>query len=89
MITDLYSSISPTPASPASKAFEIEPAVDEELPFVTSAIYVGTGGDLTLRPHDSDADVTYKNVPSGAYLTIRASHIRDAGTTASDLIGEI
>ena len=55
---------------------------------VTKAIYVGSSGDVTLRPLRGAADVTYRNVPDGAYLTVRASHVRATGTTAGDLVGE-
>lgn len=88
MPNDPYQSVASTPGSPASYAFEIDPG-DNELPFLTSVIYVGNGGDVKLRPGDSDTDITYRNVPSGAYLTVRASHVRAVGTSASDLIGEV
>ena len=87
MPNDRYSNISPTPNSPASDAFAIVPGTDP-LSQVTNAIYVGTGGDVKLRAVNSAADVTYKNVPSGAYLSVRASYVYAVGTTASNLVGE-
>lgn len=88
MSTDRYSNFSAAPGSPAAEAFAIAPG-DNPLPYVTSAIYIGQGGDVTLRAVRSQSDVTYRNVPSGSYLTIRASHVRAAGTTATDLVGEV
>lgn len=88
MSNDRFSSFAPSPGSPASEAFAIVPGNDP-LPHVTSAIYVGQGGDISLRPVRSQADVTYRNVPTGSYLTIRASHVRATGTTAADLVGEV
>ena len=43
---------------------------------------------MVLRGVAAGADVTYKNVASGSYLEVRASHVRATGTTAADLIGE-
>ena len=88
MSIDRFTGYADAPDSPAADAFAITPSDSVELPVVTKAIYVGTGGHVTLRPLRASADVTYRNIPSGSYLTIRASYVRAAGTTASDLIGE-
>lgn len=50
------------------------------------ALFVGTGGNLTLRMPGDTADVILKNVPSGTTLTIRPSHVRATGTTAADIV---
>jgi hypothetical protein len=88
MPSDRFSSYADSPDSPANHAFAIVPSDSAELPIVTKAIYVGSSGDVTLRPLRAAADVTYRNVPDGAYLTVRASHVRATGTTATDLVGE-
>jgi hypothetical protein len=88
MPSDQFSTFSDSPDAPAAQAFAIVPSDSAELQAVTKAIYVGSSGDVTLRPLRAVADVTYRNVPDGAYLTIRASHVRATGTTASDLVGE-
>ena len=54
---------------------------------MTKAIYVGGQGDVTLRAIESDADVTFRNVPSGAILDVRTANIRATGTTATDIVG--
>ena len=77
-----------SPISPSSLAYAITPHDTNPLITVTKAIYVGVAGNVTLRAINSAADVTYRNVPTGAYLTVRASHVRAAGTTAGDLVGE-
>lgn len=77
-----------SPISPSSYAFAIVPNDTNPLNTVTKAIYVGTTGHVTLRAVNSAADVVYRNVPAGSYLTVRASHLRAAGTTATDLVGE-
>lgn len=88
MPNDPFSAYADSPDGPAAQAFAIVPSDSADLPAVTKAIYVGASGDVTLRPLRGSADVTYRNVPEGAYLTIRASHVRATGTTAGDLVGE-
>lgn len=88
MANDRFSGFTDSPDSPATEAFAITPSDAAELPAATKAIYVGSSGDVTLRPLRATGDVTYRNVPTGSYLTVRASHVRATGTTAGDLIGE-
>lgn len=85
---DRFSGYAASPDSPSTEAFAITPSDTVELPAVTKAIYVGSAGHVTLRPLHASADVTYRNVPTGSYLTVRSSHVRATGTTATDLIGE-
>jgi len=66
--------------------YAIVPHDTDPLPVVPKAIYVGTGGDVVLRGIGSDQDVTFRNVPAGLDLMVRASHVRATGTTASDLV---
>lgn len=66
--------------------YPIAPHDTDPLPVVPKAIYVGTGGDVVLRGIGSSTDVTFKNVPSGGEIMVRASHVRATGTTASDLV---
>lgn len=56
-----------------------------DLPQVSRAIYVGTGGDVNAVREDGTA-VLFRNVPSGFILPIRCFRIKAAGTTASDLV---
>jgi hypothetical protein len=88
MPIDRFGAYADSPDAPAAQAFAIVPSDGAELPAVTKAIYVGSSGDVTLRPVQGAVDVTYRNVPAGAYLTVRASHVRATGTTAGDLVGE-
>lgn len=77
------------PADGPSKApFTIIPHDTNGLTVVPKGIYVGTGGNVTLRGVDGVADVVYKNLPDASYIAVRASHVRATGTTATDLIAE-
>lgn len=86
MSQDKFSSLDSLIA-PARTCFEIEPDDATELIQVTKAIYVGAGGDVMVRMIDSDDDVLFSNVPSGAFLPIRVVALRAAGTTASAIVG--
>ncbi len=73
--------------APARNCFSITPHDVATLPSLPKAIYVGTGGNIALRPVDSAQDVTFMNVTGGTILDVRAMHIRATGTTASNMIG--
>lgn len=83
---DRFGTFSDSVSSPANSAVAVTPHDSNALPFLPKALYVGTGGDITLRGKNDAADSVWKNVPSGALLPIRATHIRAAGTTASDIL---
>lgn len=72
---------------PAGSAVAIVPHNANALPSVARAIYVGTAGDITIRPAGGAADVVFKAMPAGSFLPVRVSHVRAAGTTAADLVG--
>lgn len=72
--------------APAKLCFTIVPDDNAGLPIATKAIYIGTGGNLVLRPVGSDTDVTLANVVAGTILPIRVSAVRTA-STAADLVG--
>lgn len=74
--------------APSRKPFPIVPSDTVELPEIPKGIYVGTGGNVTLRGVAGTEDVTYKNLGDGAYLNVRARFVRATGTTATDLIAE-
>ncbi|KUO54151.1 MAG: hypothetical protein APF82_00450 [Sphingomonadales bacterium BRH_c42] len=73
--------------SPAQYCFAITPSDSGDLDRVTKALYIGLGGDVTLRALDNDVDVTFRNVASGAILDVRVSAVRAAGTTAANIVG--
>lgn len=85
MAEDFYSYRNP-PEGPARKPFAITPHATEPLALVPKGIYVGGTGDIVLRGVDTVVDVTLVGVPAGTILPIRASHVRDTGTTATNLV---
>ena len=84
--TDKFGAYATTLDAPARSAFAIVPHATDELAEVTRALYVGTGGDIALVDAAGNA-VTFKAVPQGSVLPVRARAVRVAGTTAADLVG--
>lgn len=87
-MADRFQNYSDSPLAPATAPFAIVPSDATELPLASKGIYVGTGGDVTLRGINATADVTYRNLPDASYIAVRASHVRATGTTATNLIAE-
>lgn len=81
---DLFSKFQSGLDSPASNAFAITPG-SNELAIFTRAIYVGGAGDVKLTLIGG-AEVTFKSVPSGTILPVRAKKV-SSDSTATDLIG--
>jgi len=50
------------------------------------ALYVGTGGDVTI--HDGDGnEIEFANVPAGTILPVKTRRVMNTGTDASDIVG--
>jgi hypothetical protein len=86
-MSDPFYSTSDSLVAPARQAFGITPNDSQDLTLFTKAIYVGTGGSITLRTVNSDADVVFNNVQSGSILDIRCRAIRTTGTSAAGIVG--
>jgi len=71
--------------APATSGFVITPHDTNELTAVTRGIFVGGAGDVAARLSNDTATLTFKNVPAGAILPIRAKIVTTA-TTATDLV---
>ncbi|MDJ0641430.1 MAG: hypothetical protein QNJ15_01305 [Erythrobacter sp.] len=84
---DPFENSSDSLIAPAKTAFEISPDDNADLAGATKAIYVGTGGNITARPVESEQDVTFHNVVAGTVLAVRLRAVRSSGTTAADLVG--
>lgn len=88
MSTDKFRYDVDSAAAPARSCFALQTSDVIPLPTVPKGIYVGTGGDVTLRAIDDIDDVTYRNLPDASYIAVRALYVRATGTTASDMIAE-
>ena len=72
--------------SVADNAQPVIPSDAEPLPEASRALYIGTGGDITLVLTADTNPVTLKNVPAGMLLPVRVKQVLATGTTASDLV---
>ncbi len=52
---------------------------------VSRALYVGTGGDVTVLTKGGETK-TLTAVPSGTWLPIRVQRVNTTGTTASNML---
>ncbi|MGK2911242.1 MAG: spike base protein, RCAP_Rcc01079 family [Sphingobium sp.] len=84
-----YPAYNDSVATPARAPYTVVPHDTNALPVIPKGIFVGTGGQVTLRGVDASLDVVYKNLPDGSYINVRAAYIRATGTTATDLIAEV
>lgn len=75
--------------SPASRAFDAYAVRSDDTDFATNstrALYTGSGGDMKVTTVEGDT-VTFKSVPAGAILPVRAARLWSTGTTVTDCIG--
>lgn len=87
-MADPFAAFADSTDGPSAAPFAIVPHDTNELATVPKGIYVGTGGDVTLRGVRGAADVTYKNLPDASYIAVRAQYVRATGTTATNMIAE-
>lgn len=87
-MADIFSGTVDNVLAPSLAPFPIVPSDTTELAIIPKGIYVGTGGDVTLRGIRGAADVTYRNLPDASYIAVRAQYVRATGTTATNLIAE-
>lgn len=64
-MTDPYTSFIDNPIASARAPYAVVPHDSDALPVVPKALYIGTGGTVTLRGVDGTADVSFLNVADG------------------------
>jgi hypothetical protein len=53
----------------------------------SSALYIGTGGDIEVIAIGSSSSVVFKNIPDGSFLPVIVSSITaGVNTTVSDIV---
>jgi hypothetical protein len=72
--------------APAEDVFVVAPDDHAPLMETSRALYVGGSGDVTITAKSGNI-VTFANVQAGTILPVRASAVRDTGTTATDIVG--
>jgi hypothetical protein len=84
---DPFESAADSPVAPAESCFAIVPDDAAELPRATKALFIGSGGDLTVRAVRDGEPVTFRNLAPGSILDVRARAVLQTGTTAGDIVG--
>lgn len=69
------------------KAFAVAPNDNADLTFITSALYVGFTGNISMILSGDTNAVTFFNVPGGSILPLRVKRVRSTSTTASGIVG--
>lgn len=70
-------------SSPAENAAAVTPS--DTGAFRARALYIGTGGDVTLDVGTS-TNILFKSVPTGTILPIAAKRVYATGTTATNIV---
>jgi hypothetical protein len=73
----------------AGSAFSITPNNTTDLAVVTTALYVGFTGNVSVICSGNTAGVVFANVPGGSFLPLRVKRVTVSGTTASGLVGVV
>lgn len=85
-MADNFASNADSVSAPATRAAAVVPHDANALGEIPKALYVGTGGTLVVRGVGGGADVSFKKVPDGALIPLRAQFVRATGTTAADIL---
>lgn len=72
--------------APAEYAAAVTTSDSTVLNPVPRALYIGSGGDVTVTMAADGTDVTFANVPTGTKLPVRVSKVKATGTTASSIV---
>jgi hypothetical protein len=83
---DINQSREEVSADPLRYSAAVTPDDSNELAFVASALFVGTGGNLSLIFQHATTAVLLKNVANGTLLHGRIRQVKQANTTASDIV---
>jgi hypothetical protein len=83
---DTQAQRSDTTDFPAVRLRAVTPHDTDELVYVAKALYVGTGGNVSLIAQEDSAAVTLTNVAAGSIIPVRAKIVLATGTTASGIV---
>jgi hypothetical protein len=87
-MSDRFASHAPSLTGPASSGFPVSPSDSLDLPEITRALYIGSGGELTVAMASGQV-LRFEAVPDGALLPLRVSRVYATDTSAEAIIGLI
>ena len=70
-----------------SSAFSVAPSNDADLASITTALYIGFTGNISLICSGDTVPVLFSNVPGGSFLPLKVKRVTASGTTASGIVG--
>jgi type 1 fimbria pilin len=85
-MADAFSNRADHVTAPATRAITVTPHDTNALTDIPKALFVGTGGAITMRGVNATSDTVWKNLSSGSVLPFRAQYVRATGTTAADIL---
>lgn len=85
MIEDLFRTHNRSLVSPPEHGQMVAPDDAAPLAHVSRALFVGEAGTLAVRLADG-TDLVFANLPAGALLPIRVSHVLATGTSAAGVV---
>lgn len=72
--------------SPATSSVAVTPNDSEELEYVTRALYIGVGGNLSVKLRDDSTAVIFVGVAEGTVLPLQVKQVMATGTTATNIV---
>ena len=87
-ILDTFGDFTPGLSSPICGGFDIVPDDVVDLPNVTRALVLASGGDVSVVLKNGHA-ITLRGLTAGVIYPVRASRVLVTGTTAAGLKGLI
>ena len=75
------------PVNPPRNAAAVTPNDSTDLNFVTRALYIGTGGTLSVNMAETGDSVSY-TVYDGQQIVISVARVRATGTTATGIVAQ-
>ncbi|WP_108263677.1 spike base protein, RCAP_Rcc01079 family [Mangrovicoccus ximenensis] len=85
---DFFKKFAKSLSGPITNAEPVTPSDVTDLPVIPRALYVGTGGDVTVELLDSPSGTarTFRNIPDASLLPVRVRKILATGTNAADIL---
>jgi len=72
--------------SPATSSVAVTPNDSEELAYLTRALYIGVGGNLSVKLRDDSTAVVFVGVAEGTVLPLQVKQVMATGTTATNIV---
>jgi hypothetical protein len=74
------------PNAPASSSADITPNDTTQLPVTTRALWIGTGGNLSVQLVGDNVARTFTNIPSGSIMPLACAFVMQTNTTCSGIV---